>query len=255
MIRLQRLNMDNSWYLGIGGMSLLIDPWLCGKEIDFFGWFNTQWHRHEPIPIDRVPAYDWVLITQKYPDHFHPETLRKLRPPRIIAPVSLRSKIGGLLPDAEQVFMGTDHPTCRTGNVTIHWLPTRRRLDPIYDAFAIHDGEETVLVASHGFELSTTQLETLQELPRISLLLSPVNEYRLPFFLGGTVSPGLRGLEKLMRDSKAERFASTHDEDKHATGLVSRLARVMRHSAEDIHRHEFLGTRFLNIADYEQHLI
>ena len=43
-MQIQRLNMDNSWYLGFEGLRLLVDPWLEGTEIDFFPWFNTQWH-------------------------------------------------------------------------------------------------------------------------------------------------------------------------------------------------------------------
>jgi hypothetical protein len=255
MIRIQRLNMDNSWSLGIGGLGLLIDPWLCGKETDYFSWFNTQWHRYEPVPFNELPAFDWVLITQKYPDHFHPETLLKLRPMRIMAPASLRGRIGSLLPGTEAVFMEKDKPSFDLGGVTVRWLHTDRKIDPIYDAVAIHDDMETVLVASHGFELSRQHLDVLRSLPRISLLLSPVNEYKLPFFLGGSVSPGLRGLEKLLKDSGAERFVSTHDEDKHATGLVSRLAKVIRYSADDIRRNELLGARFLNIPDYKTHML
>jgi hypothetical protein len=38
---LQRLNMDNSWYLELSRLRLLIDPWLEGTEVDFFPWFNT----------------------------------------------------------------------------------------------------------------------------------------------------------------------------------------------------------------------
>jgi hypothetical protein len=48
---------------------------------------------------------------------------------------------------------------------------------------------------------------------------------------------------------------STHDEDKHATGLVSRLAKVIRYSADDIRRNELLGARFLNIPDYKTHML
>ena len=93
MIQVQRLNMDNSLFLEISGWKVLIDPWLEGTEVDFFGWFNTQWHRTPPLPYEQIPAFDTVLITQKYPDHFHAETLKKLNPGHIIAPGSLKENI------------------------------------------------------------------------------------------------------------------------------------------------------------------
>ena len=79
-MQLKRLNMDNSWSISLGGQRLLIDPWLHGVEVDYFAWFNKQWHRTPPIAYEDVQDFDAVLITQKYPDHFHPETLLRLKP-------------------------------------------------------------------------------------------------------------------------------------------------------------------------------
>ena len=56
--------MDNSWCLGLGGKRFLIDPWLEGVEVDYFSWFNTQWHRTPPLSYSELPAFDAVLITQ-----------------------------------------------------------------------------------------------------------------------------------------------------------------------------------------------
>jgi L-ascorbate metabolism protein UlaG (beta-lactamase superfamily) len=44
MLSIQRLNMDNTWWVNWGGTSLLLDPWLIGSEVDGFSWFNEQWH-------------------------------------------------------------------------------------------------------------------------------------------------------------------------------------------------------------------
>ena len=48
-MKIQRLNMDNTWLLEMEGLRILVDPWLEGEEIDYFSWFNTQWHRTKPI--------------------------------------------------------------------------------------------------------------------------------------------------------------------------------------------------------------
>ena len=101
MMKLQRLNMDNSWMLEFSGLKILIDPWLQGKEIDFFPWFNTQWHRTKPVPPGEVGQFDLVIITQKYPDHFHPETLKILNPAHILCPASIQDELKNILQRAK----------------------------------------------------------------------------------------------------------------------------------------------------------
>lgn len=251
MIRFQRLNMDNSWHIQVGSQSILIDPWLGGVEVDFFKWFNMQWHRTPPLPIEQLPAYDWVVITQKYPDHFHAETLRLLKPKRIIAPKSIRKQLSAVVPDATIHYVEHTNERIELGDVVLQWFHTSRKMDPIYDAMALHDGKEAVMVATHGFDFSKEQHHLLRSLPPVKLLLSPITFYKLPFFLGGVVSPGMKGLQNLLRDTQAEKFVSTHDEDKHAKGLVSRMANVIRYSVEDIFNHQELGSKFINIADYQ----
>ena len=92
-MRLQRLNMDNSWHLEFGNTRVLVDPWLKGAEVDFFSWFNKQSHSTASVSISDVPTYDVVLITQKYPDHFHIETLLELNPKRLVVPKSIYQKV------------------------------------------------------------------------------------------------------------------------------------------------------------------
>ncbi|MEY4727985.1 MAG: hypothetical protein RLZZ390_509, partial [Bacteroidota bacterium] len=91
----------------------------------------------------------------------------------------------------------------------------------------------------------------LQLLPKIKLLLSPINYYKLPFFLGGVISPGLTGVKNLLNDTCAEKFVSTHDEDKHASGFVNKVVKQLRFSAEDIYKDPQLGPKFLNINNYQ----
>ena len=99
-MKIQRLNMDNTWFIEFAGLRMLIDPWLFGQEVDFFSWFNTQWHRTAPVPLAEVPDFDLVLITQKYPDHFHQETLKKLQPKLVVGPQSIENQLNKILPDS-----------------------------------------------------------------------------------------------------------------------------------------------------------
>ncbi|AZQ61140.1 MBL fold metallo-hydrolase [Flammeovirga pectinis] len=228
MINLQRLNMDNSWFIEFDTIKLLVDPWLQGTEIDFFSWFNMQWHRTPPLAFDNLPSYDAVLITQKYPDHFHKETLLKLQPKVIIGPRSIAKDVQKILPQTAFLPLDKKVNKITLKEVDIHFLPTRRAIDPIYDCFVLDDGNESVYFATHGFSLDQKHKEQLEEVSDCKLLITPFNLYKLPFFLGGVVSPGIEGVKTLFDQIQPKVIVPTHDEDKHAKGLVTFFAKVVR---------------------------
>ncbi len=253
MIQLQRLNMDTSLFLELGGWKVLIDPWLEGTEVDFFGWFNTQWHRTAPMAFDDLPEFDAVLITQKYPDHFHLQTLKKLSPSHIIAPKSLEKKIRKNLPEASLVVLDADHSKAEIGEVRLTFLPTRRKVDPIYDAFLLDDGKASVFLAPHGYQFDDQSRSLVEQASPCGLLVTPFNAYELPFFLGGTVSPGLDGVEHLCEVLQPKKVMAVHDEDKHAKGLVPKLAKITRpSSAKALRELPWLGDRYLELNNYHR---
>lgn len=250
MISIQRLNMDNSWLLEMDNQKLLIDPWLVGEEVDYFRWFNRQWHRYPPIAIDELPDYDAVIITQQYPDHFHAETLALLKPDVVIAPRSIQQKLEKTLPDANVTYMNRNNPFIRLGGLEIHWFESTKPLGPAFNAVAVSNGKETVLLATHGFAFNDAQLDLLRKLPKLELLFTPINEYRLPFFLGGSIAPGLKGLENMVKITGAVKFVSTHDEEKHASGIVPLLAKIGFKTKDKIRNIPFLAERFLDVEGY-----
>jgi L-ascorbate metabolism protein UlaG (beta-lactamase superfamily) len=223
--------MDNSFFVEINGWKLLIDPWLEGTEVDFFPWFNKQWHRTAPLAYEELPAYETVLITQKYADHYHEKTLKKLDPKQVIAPRSLENKLKKLLPKATLFLLDSKNNEINIHDVTIHFLPSKRKIDPIYDAFLLDDGKESIFIATHGFQTNERHLQLLKNIAPCQLLIAPFNRYELPFFLGGIVSPGMQGVEHLCGVLNPKKVIATHDEDKHAKGLVSKLAKITRASS------------------------
>ena len=247
-MQIQRLNMDNSWYLGFEGLRLLVDPWLEGTEIDFFPWFNTQWHRTKPMDCAELPGFDAVLITQKYPDHYHKVTLKKLNPALVIVPSSIEKSIRKLLPEAEIFVLNKKNTVFEKNGVKISFYASGRMIDPIYDAFMISDRKESVFIASHGYFISGKVSISEQT---VKLLICPFNEFQLPFYLGGTISPGLKGILHLNEKLKPTHIVATHDEDKHAKGLVIKTAKVTRNSAEDLRKMEPLKDKILEINDYK----
>jgi hypothetical protein len=253
MIYVQRLNLDNSYLIEISGWKVLIDPWLEGSEIDYFPWFNKQWHRTPPIAYSALENFDTVLITQKYPDHFHAETLKKLQAKRIIAPKSLKKKLLKLLPHASIFFMDEKNDRLEEKGVQVTFFPTKRKIDPIYDAFLLDDGKESIFVAPHGFLANDKEVDLLRSASPCKLLITPFNYYKLPFFLGGVVSPGIDGVKHLCDVLDPEKVISSHDEDKHAEGLVSKFAKIIRPSSqESLHKLPWLAGRYQEITDYNR---
>ena len=249
---LQRLNMDTSWWTELSSTRILVDPWLEGAEVDYAQWFNMQWHRTEPMPYSSLPAYDAVLITQKYADHCHEATLRRLQPEVILAPKSLESRLRRWLPGVHLQLFGSDSREYRVGTLTVTQLPTRRRRDPIYDAFVLSDGTERLMIANHGFTLDEGHLAQLAPSGGCDVLLSPFNRYRLPAVLGGVVTPGLEGLRRLVEQLRPRCVIQTHDEDKHARGLIPRLATIDIFEREDMLDRAWLRDRIREVNDYER---
>ena len=227
-MKIQRLNMDNTWFIEFAGLRMLIDPWLFGQEVDFFSWFNTQWHRTAPVSLAEVPDFDLVLITQKYPDHFHQETLKKLQPKLVVGPQSIENQLNKILPDSNILSFNEGIHDIHQKGIRIHHLPSARKIDPIYDALVIENGEQSIFLASHGFTSIDQWQSAFNEYPPVHVMLSPFDHYQLPFFLGGTVAPGIEGLRKLAKSLNPTHIIATHDEDKHAKGLVSKFAKITK---------------------------
>lgn len=253
MIGIQRLNMDNSLFLEIGNWKLVIDPWLEGTEVDYFSWFNTQWHRTKPVDYELVPAFDTIMITQKYPDHFHAATLKKLNPRHVIAPKSLEKKLKKLLPTANFDFLDAANNVLTVKDVKVTFLPTQRKIDPIYDAFILDDGTESVFLATHGFATNEMTRELVKKASPCQLLICPFNYYKLPFFLGGVVSPGLDGVKHLCDLVQPAKVIAVHDEDKHAKGLVTKFAKIIRPETSDSLRAlPWLRNRYEELNHYQR---
>ncbi|MEZ4937323.1 MAG: MBL fold metallo-hydrolase [Crocinitomicaceae bacterium] len=248
--------MDNSWWLNLNGIKILVDPWLTGVEVDYFPWFNTQWHRTPPIAFEDVPEYDFVLITQKYPDHFHKETLGKLSPQIIIGPKSISKSVKRILPDVRFHPFEKELDFLGLKGFKIHHLPTKRKIDPIYDGLILEDGKNAVFLATHGFKLDSKMKELISSLPNFDLLLTPFNRYKLPVFLGGEVSPGLESVKQLLRDLNPKFVAATHDENKFAKGIVSKFAKITwSPSKEDLIKIPEFNSKYLVLENYQTQIL
>jgi hypothetical protein len=67
------------------------------------------------------------------------------------------------------------------------------------------------------------------------------------------VSPGLEGVKHLCESIRPKKIIATHDEDKHAKGIVSRLARIKRPSStQNLLKHSWLANRYLEVNHYNR---
>ena len=247
MLKIQRLNMDNSWWMSWDDHKILIDPWLVGSEIDGASWFNEQWHATPPMPIEELPDYEAIIVSQSYPDHCHIETLQLLNDQvPIFAPKRVGEKIRKKLPQ-RQIITITEESTGFKG-INLSLLDPNRKIDPIYYGIVIELDQEVVLITPHGFSLQETQLQYLKPYS-IKLLITTFSDFELPFFLGGKVNPGLKNVNELVGQLKPEVVLNTHDEQKHARGLVTKIAKTHYPDLDKIELEA--PSQFIAVKDYE----
>lgn len=242
--------MDSSWEWKWEDLSLVVDPWLVGSEIEFFRWLSEQWHTTPPVPPAEVNAPDALLITQSYMDHCHIPTLEQLPADiPILASGTVYRLLGKKLPGRTMELIPE---LLKTG--WLEWKGLRltnlhpgRKLDPIYYATIIEYEGSRLFYCPHGFHFSDVQKEAIQDLP-IDLLITSFTDFRLPGWLGGHVNPGPENARSLVDILQPKRIINTHDEQKRGKGLVSKLAKVVYPNYGQMQ--EEWGERFIHTPDY-----
>ena len=241
--------MDTSWEIHWGKSTIIIDPWLVGSEIDYFSWFNEQWHTSDPVSLDEINTPDIILISQSYSDHCHEETLRLFSDDvPILASPKAYQRLKKSLPDKRLTalpVMSKDGFLDFEG-LKIATIDPGRWMDPIYYSHVISNGSEAIFYSSHGFELSSVQIDLLKPY-RFSALMTSFSQIELPSILGGKVNPGIENVKSLIDQLNPTYLMNTHDEKKEHSGLVMKLAKTKYPSLDTL---SFSETNFLNIDDY-----
>jgi len=226
MIKIQRLTEDSSWHLKWNELSLLIDPWLVGSEIDGFKWLNEQWHSTEPVPINDLPKYDTIVVSQSYEDHCHTPTIEQLNPAfNILATQKAYKKLKKNFKSRNIIQIPNDD-SLHYMSYGIRCFTPKKLLDPIYYAILItNEQNEGIFYSPHGFSLQKEELQQLKNI-KIKILITTFTEFDLPSYLGGKVNPGLNNVHQLNDQIQPEVIINTHDEEKIMKGIVSKKARV-----------------------------
>jgi hypothetical protein len=248
MLKIRRLNMDSSWQITWAGQSLLIDPWLIGAETDFSRYFNKQWHVTPPAQIDSLEHFDAVLISQHFSDHCHEETLKKLDPGCVLTTPKGAQRIRKTI-SKENIRviadLSSDHWT-KQGDLEICLLPAAKKLKASFNGIIIRHQNQIIMYCPHGYELTTIQLQLLKAFETV-LLMTSFSTFKLPFFLGGAVNPGMEQAQKLIQATQPKFLLAAHDEDKHASGLIKKMAQVSYPSVHELTGH--FPDQFIDLYD------
>lgn len=253
MIDIQRLNMDSSWFFNWQGIKFILDPWLIGSEIDGFRWLNEQWHIHDPVSLDQIPEYDFILISQPYDDHCHLQTLEKLDPQKpIVCVETAYKKLRKGLPQREIIPIPHKKRDFAFQGLQIQTFKPARLLDPIYFALVLHSQNhpEALFYAPHGFALKDSERESLRDL-KFKILISTFTHFKIPELMGGLVNPGMDQVYQLYAQLKPDYVLNTHDEQKKMKGLVAKWAKIKYADLDEINASDRIN--FVKMPDYSLH--
>lgn len=248
--------------------NIVIDVWLRGPQIDLFSWFSLQEHA-SPSSVqtfaqlndllekaesavtgqtirngdgDNYKYIDAVCCSHEFTDHCHEATLREL-PSRI--PVFAPKKAAGLIRSwkhFENVFEIPLHNSPVTSQKAHlpHWI-TLRRVHTNYDGpiyfhsallinFSLYGSEppETIIYTPHGIVAdSLTSSISSGESIKILALLHGLHDVSLA---GNRLNLGIDNAVKLVRTLDVKYWIPTHDEVKHAHGIVSSFLKRIEHT-------------------------
>ncbi len=251
-MKIQRLNLDSSWWMEWEGASFLLDPWLLGSEVDGFRWLNEQWHTQEPVALEQLPDYDFIVVSQSYSDHCHVETLQHLDHKQPIFATNrayqrLQKSLGER--DLVQIPENLNGLALSYQGLQFWAFHPGRKRDPIYYALLIaNTAGEAIFIAPHGFTLNAKQLAKAKEFD-CKLLMTTFSEFQLPNWMGGKVNPGLDNVYQLVEQLNPQHILNTHDEEKKMKGLVARLAKVTYPDYEALSQKT--NFPFHHLADYQ----
>jgi Beta-lactamase superfamily domain len=223
---LTRLNADSSWLIQYEGLNGLIDPWLIGAQTDGASWFSKQEHIEECMPVENLPKIDFILISHQFTDHCHRETLMKFDVQTPVFAVKSAAELMRKWNHFDKIINLNDGAKVQFGKLAFTMLSSTKFLDLVHDALIVETHEGNIFYAPHGFRFSEQQKKIVSTIT-FNLLIATDLTYHLPFFLGGTVNLGKSNVAYLDKILNPNAILFTHHESKKASGLVSKLAKIV----------------------------
>jgi hypothetical protein len=251
-LTLRHLNADTSWLIIFDEFKILLDPWLFGSQTDFFRYFSTQEHSVPPsiqnIDRDLDMQINAIIISHEFSDHCHEQTLRSFSATiPVFATNNASKRIRRwnyfqhvfdipLLDDRPENFtlsmLSRQQPQLNMPNtINVGYIPEKgfMALPSLHGAtcisFLVNNQQwHSLLYIPHGCKQnSICDWLDQQSNVNVSILLQGFNRVYNPIWLGGLLNYGCNEAAKLAVAVKARYWIPTHDEDKVASGLVSKF--------------------------------
>lgn len=208
-----KLTDDSSWLIETSEFCLVIDPWFTEKQVDFSAWFSLQSRKQSYGPFAFSEEKELLLfISHPFSDHCNKETL--LTFPRSTPIFAVQ----GALKKIKSWNYFDCASSLGESPFEISQLTKPTLFNQTHHAFLMEINGISFLYAPHGVKLS-------KPMPSVDVLLTTTTQYKLPFFLGGTVNLGLSVAKELIQKSNAKLVLATHDQQKESRGLVGWFAR------------------------------
>jgi len=222
---LQRLNGDTSFFLHIGDLHLIVDPWLIGPEIDGFSQFNIAEHTSECVQPKDIGKVDGILVSLPFSDHCHELTLSMFPaavPIYACSGAARRIRQDYRLAHRRVIELSSRPSQIGCSGVFVREIPTSGLLDFTHSGLVIEDSNRRVVYAPHGLHLSGGTSRFLSRLPikTCICLMVTCSEYTPPLLLGGKVNLGVQAAIKVINAVDARAILDIHSEKKNTSGLI-----------------------------------
>ncbi|CAF1166902.1 unnamed protein product [Adineta steineri] len=248
-LTLRHLNDDTSWLIIFDNFKILLDPWLCGSQIDYFHYFSRQEHAIQPsiqnITRDLNIEIDAIIISHEFTDHCHEETLRSLSSTIPIYATTNAAKRIRRWNYFQYVYnipiLNNQSQLNISDRIRVGYIEEKGflSLPSLHGATCISfliDNQQwhSLLYIPHGCEqTSICEWFNKQSNVSICILLQGFDRVFNPIWLGGLLNYGCNQAAKLAIALKVKHWIGTHDENKIASGLVSLFLKRHNYTIDD----------------------
>ena len=206
----------NGWFIEIGNIKILIDPWLKGELVFPPGDWLIKGELSKEVEAPK--QIDFLLLTQGQPDHSHPPTLETINKNLAVVASETASKVVKRI-GFNKVNTLKPGETYKYNNLKIT-ATSGASVPNLENGYILEHDLDSVYIEPHGF------LDKNIKPRNIDLIITPVIDFALPiagkFIKGKTVLPDLL---KLFNPSTV--LASTTGGDIIFTGVINNLIKVI----------------------------
>lgn len=210
----------NSWLIELGQQRILIDPWLVGSLM--FGNLNWLFKGQRSKPLEAIPDFDLILLSQGLEDHAHRPTLEKLNKTIPVVASASAAKVVQQLGYTQVTTLTPERTFTLDDRVEIRALPGAKIGLQVENAYLLRDNDsgKSIYYEPHGFP--STQVKNYAP---VDVVISPVVNLELPLF--GAIIKGTTALQLVQWLQPQVFLPTAAGGDVEYEGLVNSLLRTV----------------------------